>query len=161
MLLDMLRKREISPRLLRLRELSLFNQLSETELRQVDALLHEREFIADEVVFDEGEEGQALYIVLEGRVSIIRARDGVDTVLANFGPGEFFGELALLDRGPRGAQAKAASNCRMAVLFREDLAGLLKTHAFVASKITLEMARHLARIIRTTSAPAAPPTITL
>jgi CRP/FNR family cyclic AMP-dependent transcriptional regulator len=160
MLFDLLRKREISPRLLKLRELSLFVNLTESELRHVDALLHERAFVADEVVFDEGEEGQALYIVLEGKISILRSRNGAEVVLASFGPGEFFGELALLDRGPRGAQAKAATNCRMAVLFREDLAGLLKTHAFVASKITLEMARHLARIVRSTTTPSAT-TVTL
>jgi CRP-like cAMP-binding protein len=151
MLFDMLRKREISPRLARLRELSLLATLNAGELRHVDVLLHERDYVENEIIFDEGEEGQALYILLEGQVAIVRARAGEEVLLTTLHPGEFFGELALLDRGPRGARAKAASNCRMAVLFREDLASLLSTHAVVASKITMQMARHLAKIIRDSS----------
>jgi CRP-like cAMP-binding protein len=149
------RKREVSPRLARLRELSLLSTLDPAELRHVDVLLHERQYIQNEIIFDEGEEGQALYIVLEGTVAIVRARQGEEIELATLQPGEFFGEMALLDRGPRGARAKASTNCRMAVLFREDVAGLLSTHAVVASKITMQMARHLAQIVRANAATAA------
>jgi CRP-like cAMP-binding protein len=148
MVFSLLRKREVSPRLARLRELSLLEYLSPAELRHVDVLLHEREFVQNEIIFDEGEEGQALYIVLEGQVAIVRARNGDEQHIATLSPGEFFGEMALLDRSPRGARAKAASNCRMAVLFREDLTALLSTHAVVGSKITLQMARHMSQIIR-------------
>jgi len=148
MVFSFLRKREVSPRLARLRQLSLLETLDFAELRHVDVLLHEREYIANEIIFDEGEEGQALYIVLEGTVVIVRAESGDEIALATLQPGDFFGEMALLDRGPRGARAKAATNCRMAVLFREDLSALLSTHAVVASKITMQMARHLAQIVR-------------
>jgi CRP-like cAMP-binding protein len=148
MVFSLFRKREVSPRLARLRDLSLLATLDNAELRHVDVLLHEREYIANEIIFDEGEEGQALYIVLEGTVVIVRAESGEEVALATLQPGDFFGEMALLDRGPRGARAKALTDCRMAVLFREDLAGLLSTHAVVASKITMQMARHLAQIVR-------------
>ena len=58
----------VSPRLERLRALSLFVNLTPRELQIVDGLLHERDYLKDEVIFDEGEEGQAIYIVLEGTV---------------------------------------------------------------------------------------------
>jgi CRP-like cAMP-binding protein len=151
-MLGLFRKREVSPRQARLRELSLLSTLDPAELRHVDVLLHERQYIQNEIIFDEGEEGQALYIVLEGSVAIVRARQGVEIELGILQPGDFFGEMALLDRTPRGARAKASTNCRMAVLFREDLSGLLSTHAVVASKITMQMARHLASIVRQNAA---------
>jgi CRP-like cAMP-binding protein len=59
-------KKTEHPRLAQLRQLGLFSTLRPRELRVVDGLLHEREYLAGEVVFDEGEEAQAIYIVLTG-----------------------------------------------------------------------------------------------
>ena len=56
-------KAEDSSRLKQLRALSLFSTLNPRELKTVDGLLHERSFLQDEVIFDQGEEGQALYIL--------------------------------------------------------------------------------------------------
>ena len=61
-----------SPRLERLHGLSLFVNLTPAELRIVDGLLHERSYLAGEVIFDEGEEGQAIYIIASGEVLISR-----------------------------------------------------------------------------------------
>lgn len=99
----------------RLQEIMLFQTLTMRELRTVDSLLHEREYLQDEIIFDQGEDGQAIYIVLEGTVTILRKVDGQEELVATYRPGDFFGELALLDRTPRAAQARAASKCRMAV----------------------------------------------
>ena len=55
----------------RLRPLSLFASLTPRELKVVDGLLHERRFLSDEVIFDKGDDGQAIYIIIEGRVSRI------------------------------------------------------------------------------------------
>lgn len=144
--------RRVSSRVERLRALSLLETLTPGELRSVDSLLHEREYLREEIIFDQDEEGQAVYVVLEGSIAIMRKLDGVEQFLAEYRPGDFFGELALLDRQPRAAQARAATNCRLAVLFREDYLNLLNTHAVAASKITLQMARHLAYILRQSAA---------
>lgn len=140
------RSRSASPRLEQLRSLSLFEALSPAELAMIEGLIHEREYQAGEVVFDEGEEGQAIYIVLEGDVLIIR-QEFADPI-ARLGPGSFFGELALLDSAPRMAQARAATPCRLAVFFRDDFLGLLDTHGRVASKIARQLARHVGRRMR-------------
>ena len=131
------------PRLAQLRQLGLFATLRPRELRVVDGLLHEREYLAGEVVFDEGEEGQALYVVLKGRVLICRQGDPVNGRLAEIPSGSLFGELALLDGAPRTAQARALDNCTIAALSRADFNGLLETHAATASKIALQLARDL------------------
>ena len=137
-----------SPRLERLRNLSLFVDLTAAELRNVDDLLHEREYVAGEVIFDAGEEGQGLYIVVSGEVAICRQEQGNVKQVAQLGPGTFFGELALLDNLPRSAQARAATPCCLIVFFREDFLDLLHTHARIASKISRELASHLAARVR-------------
>lgn len=147
-MVNLFRPGKPSPRLERLRNLSLFVNLTPAELRIVDGLLHERVYLEGEVIFDEGDEGQAIYIIASGEVLICRPRQGDILRLAKLGPGTFFGELALLDDSPRSAQARAASACQLIVFFRDDFVGLLDTHARIASKILRELARHLGTRIR-------------
>lgn len=136
-------KKTEHPRIAQLRQLGLFSTLRPRELRVMDGLLHEREYLAGEVVFDAGEEGQALYVVLKGRVLICRQGDPVNGRIAEIPEGALFGELALLDGVPRTAQARALDNCTIAALARADFNGLLETHAAIASKVALQLARDL------------------
>ena len=137
------RQNPVSPRLERIRTLSLFVDLSPGELRLVEGLMHERSYLANEVIFDEGEEGHAIYIVLDGEVSITRTIGDKTSEIARLGVGTFFGELALLDGAPRSADARALNDVRLAVFFREDFLELLDTHGRVASKIARQLARHI------------------
>lgn len=143
-------KDDDSPRQRQLRGLSLFSTLNPRELKTVDGLLHERSFLQDEVIFDQGEEGQALYIIESGKVLICRQGQSAGGKIAELGPGRLFGELALLDNSPRVAQARAVESCTLAVLFRADFLGLLETHAVIASKISLQLARHIGQRLRET-----------
>ena len=136
-------KKAEHPMVAQLRQLGLFSTLKPRELRVIEGLLHEREYLAGEVVFDAGEEGQALYVVLRGRVLICRQGDPVNGRLAEIPAGALFGELALLDGVPRTAQARALENSVLAALSRADFNGLLETHAAIASKIALQLARDL------------------
>ncbi len=163
--------RKTTPRLERLHGLSLFVNLTPAELQIVDGLLHERSYLEGEVIFDEGEEGQAIYIVASGEVLISRQeqwdandlaqprvndqakfhprrRQGDSGRVAQLGPGTFFGELALLDNSPRSAQARAAKPCQLIVFFRDDFVGLLDTHVRIASKISRQLACHLGARMR-------------
>jgi CRP-like cAMP-binding protein len=133
------------PRIAQIRQLFLFATLRPRELRVVDGLLHERSYLKDEIIFDQGEEGQALYVVLSGRVLICRQGDPVAGRIAEIPPGALFGELALLDGAPRTAQARAAEDCQLAALSRSDFNGLVETHGAIASKIALQLARDLGK----------------
>ena len=160
-----------SPRLERLHGLSLFVNLTAGELRIVDGLLHERSYLPGEVIFDEGEEGQAIYIIASGEVLITLPnhangrsaaqpggsepggahplrRQGDTGRVAQLGPGTFFGELALLDNSPRSAQARAVTPCQLIIFFRDDFVSLLDTHARIASKISRQLAYHLGTRLR-------------
>ncbi len=110
--------------------------------------MHERRYLPDEIVFDEGEEGQALYLLMSGRVRICRQQGERQQVVAELEPGSFFGDLALLDNSPRNAQARAVEHCEMAVFFRDDFLALLETDAVIGYKISLALARHIGRRLR-------------
>lgn len=138
----------LSPRLLRLKDSALFASLTPLELKIVDGLMHERRYLADEIVFDEGEEGQALYLVMSGRVIISRAHDRGRELVAELAAGAFFGDLALLDNSPRNAQTRALENCELAVFFRDDFMGLMETDPVIGYKISLALARHVAQRLR-------------
>ncbi len=137
-----------TPRIGQLRALSLFATLTAGELRVVDDLLHERRYLQGEIVFDEGDEGQALYIVLSGKVLICRQGQPETERLAEVPAGLVFGELALLDGAPRAAQARAAEDCVLASLARGDFHDLLETHAVIASKISHQLAIELGQKLR-------------
>jgi CRP-like cAMP-binding protein len=131
------------PRIAQIRRLQLFATLRPRELRVIDGLLHEREYLQNEVIFDEGEEGQALYVVLRGRVLICKQGQAEIQRIAEIPPGALFGELALLDGVPRTAQARAIEDSAIAALSRADFNGLIDTHAGIASKIAVQLARDL------------------
>ena len=71
-MLSFFRDRKEKPRLDMLRQLFLFATLSRLELRVVNGMLHERRYLKGEIIFDEGEEGQTVYMVIAGRVLICR-----------------------------------------------------------------------------------------
>ena len=134
----------------RLHALSLFVNLTPRELKIVDGLLHERKYVKDEVIFDKGDEGQAIYIIIDGSVSIWPQGKPAEGHIIELGPGTFFGDLALLDNSVRSAQARAAANTTAAVFFRADFMRLLETHGLIASKISLQLARHIGKRLRET-----------
>ena len=148
MAFGLFRAKQTTPRLERLRALSLFVDLSPADLSIVDGLLHERDYLAGEVIFDQGEAGHAMYIIIEGDVVICRQGQPEDGLIARLDGGAFFGDLALLDNQPRSAQARAATPCKLAVFFREDFFSLMETHSRIASKILPQLARHIGRRLR-------------
>ena len=85
-----------SPQLATLRSISLFSEIATGELRTIRGLLHHRTYLKDEVIFDEGEEGQAIYFILRGKVLICRQGKPVEGMIAELGVGQCFGEMALL-----------------------------------------------------------------
>ena len=136
-----------NPRLQLLKNVVLFKDLPMRDLEMVDNLLHERSYLADEVIFDEGEEGQGLFIVLEGRVKITRLGGDPGRSL-EFGPGSFFGEVAVLDQSVRTSQARAIEDARIVVLFRGEFYSLIETHSAIASQVSFQLARVLAARLR-------------
>ena len=148
MILGFLKSSTLSPRQLRLQNTSLFRTLKPLEIKFVDGLMHERRYLPDEIVFDEGEEGQALYLVMSGRVQISRAHSRGRQIVGELSSGGVFGDLALLDNSPRSAQVRALDACELAVFFRDDFLALMETDAVIGYKISLALARHIGQRLR-------------
>ncbi|HTH94929.1 MAG TPA: cyclic nucleotide-binding domain-containing protein [Rhodocyclaceae bacterium] len=132
----------------RLRALPLFQDLNTHELDIVSSLLHEREYLENEVIFDDGEAGHAIYIIITGHVLIFRGSGEARRLVADLLPGTGFGEMALLTNTPRATQARAGSNSKMLVFFRDDFNNLMHTHAVIASKLGINLARHIGLRLR-------------
>lgn len=98
------------------------------------------------VVFREGDAGDRLFVILDGKVKITRAAaDGRENVLSVLGPAEMFGELSLFDPGPRTATATAVTASTLASLDHDDLRPLLDTRPQLGSEFLRALAQRLRR----------------
>jgi CRP-like cAMP-binding protein len=131
-----------------LKAMPLFSKLSTQEFVVLTQIVHERTYLTDEVVFEEGDEGLGMYVVLEGKVSIHRKAIVGRKEIASIPPGAYFGELALLDGSPRSATATAVEPTRLLFFFRPEFLDILETHGRLGAKLSLEIARHTADRLR-------------
>lgn len=99
-----------------------------------------------EILFYEGDPGDRLYVILEGKVKLGRASgDGRENLLAVLGPGEMFGELSLFDPGPRNATATAVADTTLIGLGTDDLGSWLDGRPDVSRQLLRALARRLRR----------------
>lgn len=126
-----------------LRQIELFKPLREDEAAAVSALFRARTFAAGALIFQRDDPGDCLYLIRSGRVRIVLpSEDGRAITLRIYGPGEVFGELSLLDGGPRTASAEAVEAVDAALLFRDDFLALLRVRfELVQHVITLLVER--------------------
>jgi CRP/FNR family cyclic AMP-dependent transcriptional regulator len=124
-----------------LKELSLFKRLTARERRELDELLHKRSYQKDEVIFDEGDDGLGLFIILSGRVKIVSSHAALQRLAPEFGPGDYFGELALFEESQRTARAVAMEPTQVLALFRTEFVSLLERDRGIGVKILFELSR--------------------
>jgi HEAT repeat protein len=104
-----------------LRQVELFSQLAADDLLQIASVAEERAFKAGEYLFYEGEEGDFMYLVLEGRIRI----EVGEKEIAVIGAGKPTGEFSILDRRPRSASAHALENTRTLAIHSADMGQIL------------------------------------
>jgi CRP/FNR family cyclic AMP-dependent transcriptional regulator len=113
---------------------TLMKSMSQTRMERGDILFHE------------GDQGDRLYVIREGKVKLgRRSPDGRENLVAILGPGEMFGELSLFDPGPRTMTATAVAETQLLGLGNEDLAGLLAGRPAVAKVLLAALAQRLRR----------------
>jgi CRP-like cAMP-binding protein len=98
------------------------------------------------ILFREGDEGEEFYLVISGRVAIYKDKGGRRKILAELGPGDFFGEMAIFNRAPRAATAETVENSLLIRIGREQLHTLL----YNSYEFRLGMIKRLARRLRDT-----------
>ncbi|GAA1553889.1 Crp/Fnr family transcriptional regulator [Actinomadura kijaniata] len=122
----------------------LFEALDEQGAKALRANVTEVRLARGQTLFNEGETGDRLYVVLEGKIKLTRtAPDGRENLLSVLGPSEMFGELSLFDPRPRTASAVAVTECRLAGLGHDDLRPWLTGHPEVAVQLLRALAQRL------------------
>ena len=125
-----------------LSKVPLFQSLNKKQLEQLASWLVKREFEAGQTIVEQGKGGEGFFIIVSGKAEATRERaDGTKIVVNQFGPTDFFGELALLDDGIRTATVVATEKVDCLVLVRWDFLAKLETNADMAVKILQELAR--------------------
>jgi CRP/FNR family transcriptional regulator, cyclic AMP receptor protein len=126
----------------RLAEVPLFQGLSKHQLRRISSLMTSIDRPAGEVLTREGELGSEFIIVLEGEVEVRQT----DRVIATRHPGDYVGEIALLDERPRTASVVATTPVSVEVLNRREFLSLLAEAPELSEQIMATMARRLAEL---------------
>src|SRR5438874_2708816 len=123
-----------------LSRVSLFKRLEPHELEHLAEEVDQVQFKAGEVIFNEHDRGDALYVVDEGSVRIwVMDEDVKPVTLAELKPGEFFGELAVLDRGERSTNASALVDSTLHRLSSDDFQQFLMEHPDCAIDVICEI----------------------
>lgn len=127
-----------------LKSVALFSDLGEEELERFSHVAVPRSFPAGTRVFHEGDDSDACYIVKEGSFRVTREHsDGRAITLATLGPGEIFGELAMLDGDKRSASAEALTDGDLLALPANDVRALLARHPEISLKLVAGLVRRL------------------
>ena len=118
----------------------LFKRLEPHELEKLAEEIDQVDYKAGEVIFNEHDHGDALYVVEEGSVRIwVTDEDLNEVTLAELQPGQFFGELAVLDRGERSSSATAITDAHLHRLSSDDFQKFLTEHADCAIDVICEI----------------------
>ncbi len=130
-----------------LRRVSIFAHLGEADLASLARITRARECASNEVVVGEADAGEALFVLARGRVKVVRyGASGREVILSVFKtPGDFFGEMSLLDDQPRSATVLASEPSRLLFLARRDFREHLEANPRTALAVLTELSRRLRR----------------
>jgi CRP-like cAMP-binding protein len=126
------------------RSFKLFAGLDDRELEAVATVAKSRRYARDEVVFHADESGDVFFLIQSGRVKVTMiSPEGKEIILSILGPGEFFGEMALLDDEPRSASIVAMENLELLTIWRSDFLQLLSENFSITRKVLATLSRRL------------------
>jgi CRP/FNR family cyclic AMP-dependent transcriptional regulator len=126
---------------------SLFSELSRRDLKRLAAATITRAYKKGEVIVKQDENAVAFYLITKGRVNVVRgAKDESQTALAALGPGEFFGEMAILDSYPRSASVVAVEDTECLVLSRWDFLAEVRSNPNIAVQMLPVLSRRLRKL---------------
>ena len=126
-----------------LRRVPLFEELGAEDLQWIAKATHVCSFAAGESIFEIGEPGRSLYILTSGAVQVLHPGQPTSYQLARLGPGEFLGEMALLNDSPRSATAKAIEPVEALALEKDDFHQLLLERPDVSLRLLEAMSHRI------------------
>jgi len=127
-----------------LKKINLFSYLDDQQLSEVDRLVMERNYQKGRIIFVEGEPGEAVYFLREGRVKISKqSDDGREQILHFIHPGEMFAEVILFDGGDYPATAEAVEDSKIGLIKNQEMERITLNNPGIALGILKIMSRRL------------------
>ena len=143
---------EESETALALRHVPVFADLSKREIRAVEKIVHSRDYKPGETVFQQGDPGLGMYIVITGQIQIVNNADPENPVVySELNDGDFFGDLALVDDSSRSASAIANADTRLVAFFSPELKNIITRFPGLGNKILMNLAKVIAQRLRKTN----------
>ncbi|UCH10899.1 MAG: cyclic nucleotide-binding domain-containing protein [Fidelibacterota bacterium] len=143
---------KLSETALALSHVPVFNGLSRKELREVENIIHQREYQIGETIFQQGDPGLGMYIIIHGQVQIVNNQDPDNLIVySELNDGDFFGDMALVDDADRSATAMAHAETRLIAFFRPELKDILSRFPSLGNKILMNLAKVIAQRLRKTN----------
>ena len=135
-----------------LKKIPLFKEFKSTELASVSMVAKRERYKSEKIIFREKDKGDALYIIKRGRVRIVKPDSfGEDHILAMLKPGEYFGEISLVDRAPRSATVIAHEETECIVIRRADFRNLIVGNKEIERKFYKSFSEVLCERLRVTN----------
>jgi len=135
-----------------LKRIQLFEELSEEQLSELADICHKEFFKSEEVIFEEGAIGDKFYMIEKGEVRISKIIQGIgEEALVVLKKGAYFGEMALIDEGPRSATAICNADATLWVINKEDFEKLLNEDSALASRLLWTFVKTLSVRLRETN----------
>ncbi len=129
------------------RKFDLFSELDDRELASIAAVAKTRRYAKDDVIFHESEAGDVFFLIKEGKVKVTMiSPEGKEIILSMLGPGDFFGEMALLDDEPRSATVVAMEPLELVTIWRSDFLQILQENFSITRKVLAEISRRLRKM---------------
>ncbi len=127
-----------------LNSINIFSELTDEECKSLQKFFKPRNYLKNSMIILEEEYGDLVFVVQKGTIKITRVNDeGKEVILALLGPGEIFGELAILDGEARSANALAQENCQLLAINKGDFLEILKNNFSVSFNLMCELAKRL------------------
>ena len=126
------------------RRFALFAELDDRELASIANVAKTRRYAKDDVIFHADESGDVFCLIKEGQVKVTMiSPEGKEIILSLLGPGEFFGEMALLDDEPRSATVVATEALELVTIWRSDFLQILGENFTITKKVLAELSQRL------------------
>jgi len=123
---------------------ALFAELDDRELTSIASVAKTRRYAKDDVVFHADESGDVFCLIKEGQVKVTMiSPEGKEIILSLLGPGEFFGEMALIEDEPRSATVVATEALELVTIWRSDFLQILAENFSITKKVLMEMSHRL------------------
>lgn len=145
--MDTMTTLSLMDRILFFRRVPLFAALSPADLKQVAAIADEQIFSDGEVIAYQGEQGDAMFVIVSGEVRVCIEKDGQPVEVARRRPGEYVGELSIINREPRNATLIASSDVRALCIDQKSFEGLIRERPEVSLVIIQVLSKRLREVM--------------